>query len=192
MVVIVSIICALAFVGVLPVVLGLVVFGGSESQSEQVLNDAENRVKASPDSLEALVNLAAQYRGVGRQQDETVTLQKAVAVGPKNNQELQLLLGGLGQQTGQRLQVLQTYTKSHPKDADAFLTYGQTAETVNQVLIARLAYQRALQLAPKGSTLRQNAQTALDRLKSTPAAPTPTVPSDTPTGPVTPSAPVTP
>lgn len=193
MVVIVSIICAVAFVGVLPIVLGLVVFGGgSDSPTQQLIKDAENRVKAEPNNIEALVTLAAQYRGAGRQQDEVVTLQKAVGVGAKTNDELQLLLGGLAQQVGQRLQVLQTYTKAHPKDGDAFLTYGQTAETASQTLTARLAYQRALQLAPKGSTLRQNAQTALDRLKNTPAAPTPTVPTPTATGPVTPATPVTP
>ena len=193
MVVIVSIICAVAFVGVLPIVLGLVVFGGgSDSQTEQALKDAESRIKATPNSIEALITLAALYRGANRQQDETVALQKAVAVGAKDNEELQLLLGGLAQQVGQRLQVLQTYTKAHPQDADAFLTYGQTAETANQILTARLAYQRALQLAPKGSTLRQNAQTSLDRLKATPAAPTPTVPTPTATAPVTPGAPVTP
>jgi Flp pilus assembly protein TadD len=193
MVVIVSIICAVAFVGVLPVVLGLVVFGGgSDSQTQQILEDAESRVKTAPNSIEALVTLAALYRGAGRQQDEAVTLQKAVAVGAKDNQELQILLGGLAQQVGPRLQVLQAYTKSHPKDADAFLTYGQTAETANQTLVARLSYQRALQLAPKGSTLRQNAQTGLDRLRNTPAAPTPTVPAPTQTGPATPSAPATP
>ena len=194
MVVIVSIICAAGFVGVLPIVLGLVVFGGggSGSQTQQVLKDAENRVKATPDSIDALVTLAALYRGANRTQDEAVTLQKAMGVGPKNNDELQLLLGGLSQLVGQRLQVLQTYTKAHPKDADAFLTYGQTAEAANQTLTARLAYQRAQQLAPKGSTLRQNAKIALDRLKATPATPTPTVPTPTATAPVTPGSPVTP
>ena len=194
MVVIVSIICAVGFVGVLPIVLGLVVFGGggTGSQTQQVLKDAENRVKATPDSIDALVALAALYRGANRTQDEAVTLQKAMGVGAKNNNELQLLLGGLSQLVGQRLQVLQTYTKSHPKDADAFLTYGQTAEAANQTLTARLAYQRALQLAPKGSTLSQNAKIALDRLKATPATPTPTVPTPTATAPVTPGSPVTP
>ena len=194
MVVIVSIICAAGFVGVLPIVLGLVVFGGggSGSQTQQVLKDAENRVKATPDSIDALVTLAGLYRGANRTQDEAVTLQKAMGVGAKNNNELQLLLGGLSQLVGQRLQVLQTYTKAHPADADAFLTYGQTAESVNETLIARLSYQRALQLAPKGSALRQNAQTALARLKATPATPTPTVPTPTATAPVTPGSPVTP
>ena len=140
MVVIVSIICAAGFVGVLPIVLGLVVFGGggSGSQTQQVLKDAENRVKATPDSIDALVALAALYRGANRTQDEAVTLQKAIGVGAKNNDELQLLLGGLSQQVGQRLQVLQTYTKAHPKDADAFLTYGQTAETANQTTVGAI------------------------------------------------------
>jgi cytochrome c-type biogenesis protein CcmH/NrfG len=194
MVVIVSIICAAAFVGVLPIVLGLVVFGdnGSGSQTQQVLKDAESRVAATPNNIDALVSLAALYRGANRIQDESVTLQKAIGVGAKNNAELQLLLGGLAQQVGQRIQVLQIYTKAHPKDADAFLTYGQTAETANLTTVARLAYQRAQQLAPKGSTLRQNATTALDRLKATPAAPTPAAPTPTATAPVTPGSPVTP
>ena len=117
MVVIVSIICAAGFVGVLPIVLGLVVFGGggSGSQTQQVLKDAENRVKATPDSIDALVSLAALYRGANRTQDEAVTLQKAMGVGVKNNDELQLLLGGLAQQVGQRLQVLQDLHQGAPQ-----------------------------------------------------------------------------
>ena len=194
MVVIVSIICAAGFVGVLPIVLGLVVFGGggTGSQTQKVLKDAENRVIATPNNIDALVSLAVLYRSANRAQDEAVTLQKAIGVGARNNGELQVLLGGLAQQVGQRLQVLQTYTKAYPKDADAFLTYGQTAETANQALTARLAYQRALQLAPKRSALSQNAKIALDRLKATPAAPTPRVPAPTATAPVTPGSPVTP
>lgn len=193
MVVIVSIICAVAFVGVLPVVLGLVVFGDSGGgQSGQLIKDAENRVKAAPNDLDALVSLAVQYRAAGRPQDETATLQKAITVGAKNNDDLQILLGGLAQQPGQRLEVLKTYTKANPKDGDAFLTYGQTAEQVGQLVTARLAYQQALKLAPKDSTLQQNAETSLERLKSTPAAPTPTEPpptATTPTGPATPATP---
>jgi tetratricopeptide (TPR) repeat protein len=194
MVVIVSIICAVGFVGVLPIVLGLVVFGGGgvNDQNAQVVKDAEKRVAAAPNDLEALVNLAVLYRSANRTQDEAVTLQKAIGVGAKNNGELQILLGGLSQQVGQRLQVLQTYTKAHPKDADAFLTYGQTAEQAGQVLTARLAYQRSVATAKKGSTVAQNAQTGLDRLKDTPAPETPTVPTPTVTGPVTPGSPVTP
>jgi hypothetical protein len=193
MVVIVSIICAVAFVGVLPIVLGLVVFGGgSDSPNTQLLKDAEARVASSPKDLEALVTLAALYRGANRQQDETATLQKAIAVGAMNNDELQVLLGGLSQQVGQRLQVLEKYTKANPKDADAFLTYGQTAEQAGQLLTARLAYQRAVETAPKDSTTRQNAETALERLKNAPPPETPTVPTPTATAPVTPGAPATP
>lgn len=189
MVKIVAIICAVAFVGVLPVVLGLVVFGGGASNpNEQLVSEAEARVEAAPNDLAALVDLAAQYRAADRAQDASLTLQKAIAVGASTNGELQILVGGLSGSPGQQLQVLQVYTKKYPKDADAFFTYGQTAESAGQLLTARLAYQRAAQVAAKGSTLRQNAQAALERLKNTPVPETPATPA-TPTAPATPATP---
>jgi cytochrome c-type biogenesis protein CcmH/NrfG len=189
MVVIVSIICAVAFVGVLPVVLGLVVFGGgAQDASGQLIDDAKQRVEENPTSVRALVDLAAQYRAAGEPQDATTTLQRALALGPKTREDLQALIGGLSEQPALQLQVLQTYTKSHPKDGEAFFTYGATAEQLQQVLVARLAYQRAAQVAPKGSTLSQNAQAALTRLRDAPVTPTPTV-STTPTAPATPATP---
>lgn len=189
MVVIVSIICAVAFVGVLPVVLGLVVFsGGSQDATSQLIDDAKQRVEENPASVPALVDLAAQYRAAGKPQDATATLQKAVALGPKTRDDLDSLTGALADQPGLRLVVLQSYTKTHPKDADAFFTYGATAEAQGQVVVARLAFQRAAQLAPKGSQLRENAESALTRLKDAPVAPTPTVP----TTPATPATPATP
>ena len=189
MVVIVSIICAVAFVGVLPVVLGLVVFGGgSQDATGQLIDDAKKRVEQNPASVRALVDLAAQYRAAGKPQDASATLQKALALGPKTKDDLQALTGGFSGQPALQLQVLQTYTKAHPKDAEAFFSYGATAEQVQQVLVARLAYQRAVELAPKGSSMRENAQAALTRLKDTPVAPTPTNPT-TPSAPATPATP---
>lgn len=189
MVVIVSIICAVAFVGVLPIVLGLVVFGGgSQDATGQLINNAKQRVEQNPTSVRALVDLAAQYRAAGKSQEATVALQKAVALGPKTKDDLQALTRGLSEQPALQIQVLQTYTKTHPKDADAFFTYGSTAEQLQQVLVARLAYQRAVEVAPKGSALRENAQTALTRLKDAPVTPTPTV-STTPSVPATPATP---
>lgn len=189
MVRIVSIICAVGFVGVLPVVLGLVVFGGGSSNGTgQLVKDAENRVKAAPDDVTALVDLAAQYRAAGRTQDAAVQLQKAIGVGAKTSSDLQALVSGLADNPAEQLQVLQTYTKAHPKDADAFFTYGSTAEGAGQILTARLAYQKAFQAAGKDSTLRQNARLALDRLKN---APVPTAPS-LPTTPAAPATPATP
>ena len=115
-------------------------------------------------------------------------LQQALALGPKTKDDLEALIGGFADLPAEQLLVLQTYTKTHPNDADAFFTYGSTAESVGQVLVARLAYQRAAQVAPKGSSLRDNAQSALARLKNAPVAPTPTV-STTPATPATPATP---
>lgn len=189
MVVIVSIICAVAFVGVLPVVLGLVVFGGgSQDASSQLIDDAKQRVEENPTSVRALVDLAAQYRAAGEPQDASTTLQKALALGPKTNDDLQALIAGFSEQPAVQLQVLRAYTTAHPKDGEAFFTYGATAEQLQQAVVARLAYQRAVQVAPKGSTLRENAQAALTRLRAAPVAPTPTV-STTPSSPATPATP---
>lgn len=189
MVVIVSIVCAVGFVGVLPVVLALVVFGGGgQDPTGQLINDAKKRVEENPTSVRALIDLAAQYRAAGKPQEVTATLQRAVALGPKTKDDLQALTGGLSDQPAAQLQVLQAYTKTHPRDADAFFTYGATAEGLQQVVIARLAYQRSFQLAPKGSTLRENALSALNRLKDAPVAPTPTAPT-TPSTPATPATP---
>ena len=191
MVVIVSIICAVGFVGVLPIVLGLVVFGGSGSSDAvtQLIDDAKRRVDANPNDIGALVDLAAQYRAANKPEDSAATLQKAIALGPKTSEELQNLIGGLGDQPGLQLQVLQDYTKKNPKDANALFLYASTSETVGQVVAARLAYQRAFENAPKGSQLKTDAKTALDRLKETPSAPTPTQPPPTPTAPATPATP---
>ena len=189
MVVIVSIVCAVAFVGVLPVVLGLVVFGGgSQDATSQLIDNAKKRVEQDPTSVSALVDLAVQYRAAGKPQDANATLQKALALGPKTRDDLQALNGAFSEQPALKLQVLQTYTRAHPKDAEAFFDYGAAAEQVQQVIVARLAYQRAVELAPKGSSLRGNAQSALTRLKDTPVAPTPTV-STTPSAPATPATP---
>ncbi len=189
MVVIVSIVCAVAFVGVLPVVLGLVVFGGgSQDATSQLIDNAKKRVEQDPTSVSALVDLAVQYRAADKPQDANATLQKALALGPKTRDDLQALAGAFSEQPALKLQVLQTYTKAHPKDADAFFDYGAAAEQVQQVVLARLAYQRAVELAPKGSSLRGNAQTSLTRLKDTPVAPTATV-STPPSTPATPATP---
>lgn len=191
MVKIVSIICALGFVGVLPVVLGLVIFGGSTSSdgTGQLINEAEAKVEANPNDLTAIVDLATLYRGAGRTQDAAVQFQKAIGIGPKTNDELQTLITGLSDNPGQKLAVLQTYTKAHPKDADAFFTYATTAEQVGELLTARLAYQRVVQIGPKGATLAKQAQAALDRLKDAPVPTQPPLPSPTQTGPATPATP---
>lgn len=192
MVVIVSIISAVAFVGVLPIVLGLVVFGdssgGANDQIGQLVRDAEAKVQRSPNQVVPLVELAGQYRAAGRPQDELATLQKAIAAGPKDSDEVQTLVSGLSQQPALQLQVLSDYTKKNPKDPDAWFLYGATAERTGQIVASRLAYQNAVKYAPKDSTLRENAQAAFERLKNTPVPDTPAA-TPTTTGPATPATP---
>lgn len=189
---IISIVCAIAIIGALPVIGGVLIFGGGSSGPNDALNqavkDAEAKAQASPQDVTALVDLAIQYRAAERTQDAAATMQKAVALGAKNSEELSTLITGLSDNPALQLQVLQAYTKTHPKDGDAFFTYGSTAERVGQIVTARLAYQRALKLAAPGSLLAQNAKQALARAKATPVptAPQATVTQTTPATPATP------
>jgi uncharacterized protein HemY len=187
MVRIVSLVCAIAFVGVLPIVLGLIIWGGGGSNpANQLIEDAEAAVQRNPNDLNALVTLAAQYRSANRPSDASATIQKAVAIEPKNSDELNALVGLLSSEDQtQAVAIAETYTKDNPKDPEGWITYGVQAERAQLVLQARLAFQRALSLAPKGSPTAENARVALERLKNVPITPVEPLPT-TPQEPVTP------
>ncbi len=187
MVKIVSTICAVAFVGVLPIVLIVIIFngGGSDNQNDDLVKAAEQRVEKNPNDLDALVELASLYRSSGKPTEATATVAKAVAIGPKDKDELNSLIGVLADDQGQALKVAEKYTKDKPKDPEGWFAYAIQSERAQQILTARLAFQRTIQLAPKDSLLSSNAQTALDRLKDTPITPVEPLPT-TPATPVTP------
>ncbi len=181
MVIIVSVICALAFVGVLPVVLGLLIFGNNDASGQtELIKEAENKVAKNPQDVAALVELASRYRASNRNTDAETTLDKAVAVGAKTYDELTPLVGALADTPPKQMTVLEQYTKAHPKDAEGWALYGTIAEQSSQTVKARLAYGRALQTAPPGSQVRANAEAAITRLstQTTPTGVTATTPGD--------------
>lgn len=185
MVKIVSIICALGFVGVLPVVLGLLLFGGNDSGQNRLIKDAEAQVAKNPADVTALVDLATRYKSDGRNADAEATLDKAVAAGARNYTELAPLVSALADTPTKQLAAIEKFTTTHPKDADGWLIYGQVAEQNNQTVKARLAYGRALQNAAPGTPVATNAQTAIQRLstQTTPTGVTATTPGDVATTP---------
>ncbi len=160
---IVAIIMVVGLVGVLPIALGLIIFGGNSPQDTagQLIKDAEAKVAANPANITALVDLATQYQSNGRAKDASDTLDKAIAAGPKNIDDLRVLAGALGNDQRKQIAVLKAYTKKFPKDGEGWYAYGTTAAGAGETLTARLALQKALDLAKPGSQLAQNAKTAL-------------------------------
>jgi cytochrome c-type biogenesis protein CcmH len=191
MVKIVSIISALAFAGVIFVVLGVIFAGGGGGgggdPQKAAVSQAEAATRSNPQDLQAWVDLGRNYEAVGRTTDAQTAYERAISIGPKNADELNSLVAALSANPTRQLSVLGGYVKTHPRDIDAYSTYGSVAEQAKNTFVARLAYQQVLRLAPKDSTARAAAVAGLARLKSAGKGTT-----TTPATPATPSSPATP
>ncbi len=179
MVKIIAIICAVAFVGVLPIVLGLIIFGDNDPSGQgQIVQEAEDRVNANPNDVEALVELGLRYRAADRAADADRTLQRAIDVPPTTAEELESLVNALADTPRRQFAVLDAFTTANPRNARAWLVYGRVAEQQTQGLRARLAYSRALANAGADQEVRRLAQQGIQRVATmaTQAVPTPTAP----------------
>ena len=167
MVKIISIICAVAFVGVLPVVLGLILFGDHDTTGQgQIVKEAEAKVNADPANVQALVDLARQYRAANRSADAETTLQRAIDAPPKTVADLEAVVYALADTPQKQFVVLKRFTGSHPANAAGWMLYGQIAEQQTQALQARLAYGRALATAGADKSIRADARSALERIST--------------------------
>jgi cytochrome c-type biogenesis protein CcmH/NrfG len=163
---VVAIIMVIGLVGVLPIMLGVIIFGDSGQAASQstLIEDAEAKVAKNPKDIAALVTLAAQYKNAGRNKDAEDTLDKAAAINPSNITELRMLFGAYAADTAKQTKIITAFTKSHPKNADGWMLAGTTSAAAGDLLGARLAYQRVIALAGAKSTLGQSAQAGIDQL----------------------------
>ena len=149
---VVAILTSLAFAGVIFVVMGLIFFGGGDTSAEdQILSDAKARVEREPNSADAWEQLASAYAGTKEPVQAVAAARKAASFAPRDFRRLQTLVSLQVQagDTGAAIQTVQTFTNANPGNADAFLQLGQLAEQGGRTDLARLAYQRFLQLEPE-------------------------------------------
>lgn len=151
---IVAIFTSIAFAGVIFVVLGLVLFGGGgQSVEDQLLSDARGRVQAQPRNPDAWDELASAYAAKGEFDEAMEAAGRAAELAPRDFSRLQTLISlrlRAGDQGG-AVDALQDFTARNPGNAEAFLQLGQQAEQAGRIDLARLSYQRYLQLAPDDS-----------------------------------------
>jgi len=148
---VVAILTSLAFGGVIIVVMGLIFFGGGgTSAAEQALDDAKSRVQEQPSNPDAWEELASAYSGNDQPTEAIAAARKAVALAPRDLRRIQTLvaLQVRGSDQAAAVQTLQGFTERNPKNAEAFLQLGQLAEQAGRTDLARLSYQRFLQLQP--------------------------------------------
>ncbi len=126
---------------------------------------AAKALKASPGSGQAKADLKSARATLASAQGELATAlaalnaqdpqavqaaEKAVGLSPNDLNAIQSLATiAIAQGQAQAaLNALSKYTAQHPKDAQAFLLWGQVAEQGGQLPQAILAYQQFVQLAP--------------------------------------------
>lgn len=190
---IVSIIAALAFAGVIFVVLGVILAGGGSTSggNGDLLKQAQARVKTEPRNPDAWEQLAAQYASQQELAQAVPPADRAVQLAPDDYSRLQTLVSLLSQ-TGDHARavvVLQRFTQRNPQNADAFIDLGIQAEQAKRTALAKLAYGSFLRLMPndtRASAVRQK----LNELNG--ISPTATGAGTTPATPAAPATPATP
>ncbi|MFN8108901.1 MAG: tetratricopeptide repeat protein [Thermoleophilia bacterium] len=152
---VIAVLTSIAFAGVGAIAIVLVLLGNhGTSVTAQAVKDARSQVKKTPNDATALSDLSAALLADKKTDESITTAQKAVALAPRDFTATQQLVNALtttGRNTD-AINALQKFTLRNPKVADAFLQQGQLAEQQGSTLLARLSYQRYLELVPDGPT----------------------------------------
>ncbi len=154
MVQVVAILTSIAFIGVIFIVVGFIVFGGggSSSQNPDLREIAQEQIDADPQNPQGWAALATAEIQDGNTEEAVEAAQQAVKLDPNDfdlTQTLVVAQRNAGDLPG-AVESLQAFTKANPQNADGFVVLGQFADQAGQTNQARLAYQRYLQLSPDG------------------------------------------
>ena len=156
MVQVVAVLTSIAFIGVIFVVVGFIVFGGGSSGGQGGTADlrsvAQDEIDADPQNPEGWSALAAAELQDGNTEAALEAAQQAAKLDPNDFDLVQTVVQvqvTSGNSAG-AVETLRVYTEANPQNPDGFVTLGQIADQSGQTNLARLSYQRYLQLAPDG------------------------------------------
>lgn len=165
-----AILTSIAFAGTIFVVMGLIFFGGGSSPERDQINELKGIVDDQPENPDAWQQLASAYLAAEENAEAVAAAIRSVELAPtsyRNISTLALAMQSAGNPEG-AVDALQRFTARNPKNAEAFLQLGQSAAQIGRTNVARLAYQRFLQLEPE-STQAEFVQAQLAELTGTPA-----------------------
>lgn len=147
---VVAIFTSIAFVGTIFVVLAIVLFGGGSSPERDQVNEIRALVDDQPGNADLWQQLASAHIAAGDLPEAVEAAERSVELAPgsfRNVSTLALALQQAGDDEG-AVDALQEFTSQNRQNAEAFLQLGQAAQGVGRTAIARLAYQRFLELEP--------------------------------------------
>ena len=145
-----AILTSIAFVSTIFVVLGIVLFGGGSSPERDQVNELKALVNRQPDDADLWQQLASAHIAAGDTEESIAAGRRAVELEPDNFRNVSILVLALRESGDESaaVDVLEEYTQANRTNAEAFLQLGQAASAVGRTTIARLAYQRFLELEP--------------------------------------------
>ena len=197
MVRIVSLLAGIAFVGVLPVVLIVIIAGGGDTtvdtSPDARIIEAQRATQATPRNAAAWDELAAAFYDAMRYEESARAGERAVRLAPKNDSFLTTYLSALtaDNQTDRAVTEAQRFTRANPENPEGFFLLGEAAQGAGRTALARLSYQQVINLDPGGIRVAE-AEAALQQLSPTTAQTAPTAPTDTTGTTPTTTAPITP
>lgn len=172
---IVAILTSIAFVGTIFVVLGIVLFGGGASPERDQVNELKSQVRNAPENPDLWQQLASAHVAAGDTEEAVAAAREAVELAPSSFRAVSTLVLAL-QESGEpeaAVDALQEFTNRNRDNAEAYLQLGQSAQDLGRTAVARLAYQRFLQIEPDGSRSELVKELLNNLTGAAPAATTP-------------------
>ncbi len=147
----------IALVVVLAIFFGVGMGGGGSDPAKERISQAQDRVKAEPTNAAAWDQLATAQYVAGHKKEAIEASQKSISLAPHDYARTQTLaqMYSDSQQHQKAMDVISAFIDKNPDSAEAYLQLGGAAQTAGKTQIARLAYQRFLQLDPHNPSAGQ-------------------------------------
>lgn len=167
---VVAILTSIAFAGTIFVVMGIVFFGGGSSPERDQVNELKGVVERNPQNADAWQQLASAHIAAGDTQEAVDAAERSVQLAPESFRNVSTLVLAR-QEAGDRdgaVDALQDFTNANRTNSEAYLQLGVSAQAIGRTAVARLAFQRYLELEPD-SARAEFVREQLQTLSGTPA-----------------------
>ncbi|MCB0881954.1 MAG: tetratricopeptide repeat protein [Thermoleophilia bacterium] len=155
-----AILTSIAFGGIALVAIVAIIFGGlggSTDATKERVDQARERTQSQPTNAAAWDQLATAEYAAGHKAEAIAASRKAITLAPNDFSRTQTLVRIYTQedQPDQAMRVVSAFIDKNPRNADAYLQLGGAAEAAGKTQVARLAYQKFLELDPNNPSAAQ-------------------------------------
>lgn len=156
-----AVVTALAFGGIALIVVLAIFFGigagGAGDPAKERVTQARERVDRQPDNAAAWDQLATAQYTAGDTDGAITSSKRAIALAPHDFSRTQTLsqIYSDSNRHQQAMNVINDFIEKNPDSAEAYLQLGGAAEAAGKPQVARLSYEKFLQLDPQNPSAGQ-------------------------------------